>query len=174
MTHWSAVIAVFVIAGAAPVWAQDLPDGWRLPTRKELSDEERKDRPTRYAKATADFNGDGIADDAVLLKSSRYSAEALWVRLSNDKGFSWVKLDETKWDKYPNVDLAMGVDVAPPGIYPYGCFENAKDCNFGPVSERPKLKLRDPSIHYFRFGSASSAFFWSYKSGRFLRVWISD
>lgn len=159
---------------AMATWAQDLPDGWRLPTRKELSYEERKNSATRFAKASADFNGDGVVDDAMLLKSTRYSAEALWVRLSTgEKGFVWLKLDETKWGaKYPNVDLAMGIEVAPPGVYSYGCFDDAKECNF--EHPRPKLKLRDPSIDYFKFGSASSGFFWSYKYRRFLRVWISD
>jgi hypothetical protein len=111
-TFWLTVITSIVIADAAHVRAQGLPVGWRLPTLDEVSDKERNDRPSRYAKATADFNRDGVADDAVLLKSNRYSAEALWVRLSADNSFTWVKLDETKWGKkYPAVNLSMGVDV---------------------------------------------------------------
>ena len=171
---WLTVITTIVIADAAYVHAQGLPVGWRLPTPGEVSDEERNDSPTRYAKATADFNGDGIADDAILLKSSRYSAEALWVRLSADTRFTWVKLDETKWGKeYPAVNLSMGVGIAPPGTHPfYGCFDGDRDCNFG--REGPKLTLRDPSILYFRFESAASMYLWSYKHRRFLRVWMSD
>jgi hypothetical protein len=169
------VITFVVITGSSRALAQDLPNGWRLPTPNEVSDEQRKDSPTRYAKATADFNGDGIADDAVLLKSSRYSAEALWVRLSTAQSFTWVMLDETKWGaKYPTVDLSMAVDVEPPGTFPYMCFDGAKDCNPGPVRDRPKLILRDATILYFKFESAASVFLWSYKYHRFLRVWLSD
>jgi hypothetical protein len=171
-----AAIVLILTSAAARASAQDLPVGWRLPTAKELSNDERRGSPTNFAKATADFNGDGVADEALILKSTRYSGEALWVRLSNrDDGFRWIELDEVKWGAtYPNVDLAMGIDVATPGVHAYGCFDDSKDCTFGRISERPKLKLDDPSIHYFRFESAASIFFWSYKYGRFLRVWVSD
>jgi hypothetical protein len=172
-------VALFLlvqITYAASAYSQDLPEGWRLPTATELTYFERKDSPTRFARASADLNRDGVEDEAFLLKSTRFSGEGLWVRLSKPGGdFEWIKLAEIKWGKkYPKVDLAMGVTVVPPGVYPYGCFDGAQDCNFGPQNERPKLKLADPSLEYFKFGSGASAFFWSHKYKRFLRVWISD
>jgi hypothetical protein len=68
----------------------------------------------------------------------------------------------------------MAVEVAPPGIHAYGCFDGAKDCNFGPHEQRPKLKLRDPAIVYYKPESAGSMYFWSNKHNRFMRVWLSD
>jgi len=173
-TYLAAVVVWFFGANA---WAQQLPPGWRLPTTEELASEDRNDSRTRYAKASADLNGDGIEDDAYLLKSERFSGEALWVRLSVESGkFVWTKLAEIKWGKaYPQVDLAMGIDIAPPGVYAYGCFVDTKEeCNFGHHRDRPKLKLRDPSLLYFKLESSSSAFFWSHKYKRFLHVAISD
>jgi hypothetical protein len=171
-----AVALALFLMGASASWAQSLPPGWRLPTEKEMAELARNDSASRFAKAVADFNGDGIRDEAFVLKSTRFSGEALWVRLSSaDKQFNWIKLDETNWgEKYPNVDLSMGIDVQPPGTYPYGCFKDAKDCNFGPDSERPKLKLRDPSLMYFKMESAASLYFWSKTHKKFMRVWLSD
>ena len=168
------VIAFALFANGA--WSQDLPPGWRMPTVKEVTDPVREKSPVFLAKATADFNGDGFPDEALLLKSTRFSGEGLWIRLSNADGkFSWLKLAEIKWGKeYPNVDLGMGIDVLAPGIYPYGCFDDAKDCNFGHHKDRPKLKLRDPSLLYFKSESAASLFFWSKKHNKFMRVWLSD
>ncbi len=95
-----------------------LPDGWRFPTEDELTYVSRKQSPVKYSKAVADFNGDGINDEAALLKSTKFSGEGLFVRLSDkQKGFKWIELDVIDWGKeYPKVDLSMGVDIAKPGI----------------------------------------------------------
>src|SRR5882672_7492162 len=71
-----------------------LPDGWRFPTAAELSDEKLRDKSEmKYAKAVADFNGDGIPDQAFLLKSTKFSGEGLLVRLSDGPGkFKWMVL----------------------------------------------------------------------------------
>ena len=52
---------------------------------KELAYDERAESPTRFAAATADFNGDGRLDEALLLKSTTFSGEGLWVYLSGRK-----------------------------------------------------------------------------------------
>jgi hypothetical protein len=156
--------------------AGELPEGWRLPMLDEMSDIARNDSPSRYAKAVGDFNGDGVVDEAVLLKSTGFSGEALWVWLSNTSGgFSWLKLDQVDWGpSYPNVPLAMGIAIAAPGIHPYGCFCGARDCNLGPQKDRPKLKLRDPAIEYFKIESAGAMYFWSRSQQKFLCVVLSD
>ena len=96
--------------------------------------------------------------------------------LSNkSEGFKWVKLDQIDWGpSYPKVSLAMGVAVAAPGIHAYGCFCGANDCNLGTHKDRPKLKLRDPAIEYFKIESAGSMYFWSRSQARFLCVVLSD
>ena len=156
--------------------SRDFPAGWRLPTTEEMADPLRRKSPDSFAKATADFNGDGIPDQAFLLKSVASSGEGLWVRLSNaEADFSWLKLHEIKWDQtYPTVGLAMAVEALPPGDYPYICFEDGKDCDVGPPGERQKLKLRDPSLMHFKLDSAASLFFWSRRHTKFMRVWLSD
>lgn len=150
-----------------------LPSEWRLPTDDELSAEpQRRDSPTRYARVVADFNSDGTPDEAFLLKSTRFSGEGLLVRLSCGRDcVTWVTLDSTNWGpQSPNVPASMGVDVLPPGNYPYRCVENGVGCEAPPV--RSTMTLDAPAISYFRFESAASFFYW--KDGRFIRAWTSD
>lgn len=150
-----------------------LPEGWRFPTADELTYVSRKDSPTKYSKAVADFNGDGINDEAFLLKSTEFSGEGLFVRLSDkQKGFRWVELDVINWGReYPKVDLSMGVDVAKPGNYKTACGKGYFECKKG---EPQVLKLRRPAIDYFRFESDNSFFVWDEKKAKFKRIWMSD
>lgn len=151
----------------------DLPSGWRFPIEKELSYESRKDSPTKYTRVIADFNGDGINDEAFLLKSTKFSGEGLFVRLSNKENvFRWIELDVIDWGKkYSNVDLSMGVDIAKPGEYKTACGKGYFECN----EDEPKvLKVRRPAIDYFRFESANSFFLWNEKTAIFERIWMSD
>ena len=173
----SPLVAMFLFCVSAAVAAGDLPPGWRLPVHKELADEPLRERSANgYTKVVADFNGDGLDDEALLLKSTTFSGEALWVRLSDPNAdHRWVKLAEIRWGKeYPNVDLGMGIDLVPPGVHAYACFDGATECDWSDRKFRPKLRLQDPALLYFRFESAASMFFWSKKKQRFLRVWLSD
>lgn len=153
-----------------------LPEDWRHPTAAELHDAERNESPDRYARVVADFNGDGRGDTALLLKRRTQSAEALWILLSEEQAdYRWIKVIELPWGAgHPDVPLAMGIDKVDPGVIAYGCLDDAGECNFGPLSERPKLELKSPSLMYFKFGSAASLYFWSNKHRRFMRAWLSD
>ncbi len=157
--------------------ADDLPPGWRLPTPQETADEPlRQHSPSRYARVVADFNGDGVNDKALLLKSTQFSGEALWVRLSAPGRESrWIQLDEIRWPKeYTQINLARGIDVVAPGVHAYACFDTARECEWGDWTLRPKLRLKDPALLYFTFENAASMFFWSRTRQRFLRVWLSE
>lgn len=173
----STLAGVLLATFGTAAYPRDLPKGWRLPTVEELQDVGRDQEPDKAARARGDFNGDGVEDEAVLLKSTTFSGEALWVWLSNgSNAYEWTRLHEINWGPaYPSVDLAMGVATVEPGIHPYGCFCDAKaECNFGPHDKRPKLRLRDPAIAYFKLESSGKAYFWSRSQRRFLCVHTSD
>jgi hypothetical protein len=152
-----------------------LPEGWRFPTSKELAGEPlRKKSPTRYIRAIADFNGDGVPDKAFLVKSTRYSGEGLLLWLSDGPGkFKWTTLATIDWDKYPKVPLVMGIVSIKPGTYEYNCIEVGNDC-VGSDDGKSKITLRRPALEYFKFESAASAFYWDTDKQTFIRIWISD
>lgn len=170
----TAISIAFALAHSAS--NVNLPTDWRYPDDNELNEVERANSPDGYIRVAADLNGDGIEDAAFILKNKVRSSEALWVHLSDAKeGFRWVKIFEIRWEsEHQDVPLVMGIDKVEPGVIAYSCFDEAPECNFGPDSERPKLKLSSPSLEYFKMGSASSLFFWSNRHKRFLRVWLSD
>lgn len=154
----------------------DLPAGWRSPSAAELSDPVRDGSRSRHAQVRADFNGDGVKDFARVLKRRTDGGEALWVRLSQARREPiWIKLDEipgTTQHVRPN--LIMAIDAVKPGLIAYACFDSAPDCNFGADAQRPKLRLADAGLLYFKPESAASLFFWSNKHRKFMRVWLSD
>jgi hypothetical protein len=163
-----------LITGAGATEHISPPDGWRYPTEKELSDQERSKSISRFASASADFNGDGIPDQAFLLKSTSYSGQGLFVFLSNkDRGSHWVTLDTIDWGpKYPDVDLDMGLEALPAGTYQYRCIVVGNECVMSKTG-RLKMTTTSPSIYYYRFGSAASLFYWDQDSRKFIRVWLS-
>ena len=58
---------------------EPLPNGWRLPTEKELAQPWRQSSAERFARVETDLDGDGRADRAVLLIHEERKALGLWV-----------------------------------------------------------------------------------------------
>ena len=156
-----------------PSFAFEFPKEWRLPTESELSGESlRKESSNKYAKVEADFNGDGKLDYAYLLKSQVYSGEGLIVRLSSSSNYSWEVLNEINWgEKYPNVDLVMGIDLASPGKLKTACGKGYWECGH---DEPETIELSLPSIWHYRFESAASIWYWQASTSSFKQIWIRD
>ncbi len=145
--------------------------GWRLPTEKDMSGdwaEFRKDNPHPYL-AQADFNGDGIPDDAYIALSTKGKGWALFVNLNKKKGSpEIIKLEE---DSGETPAQRMGVGIAEPGTYETACGKGYWDCA---KDETETLKLKLPAIDLYIFESSNSYFWWDKKHGKFRRTWISD
>ncbi|HSA33092.1 MAG TPA: FG-GAP repeat protein [bacterium] len=164
----NALIFVFVLNFSGLLSAADIkiPDGYREATPKDYVHEEGnfpKGNPP--IKVTADFNGDGKQDIAVILIKSDGNGWALFVLLANQK--TMLKLDEVTEKAPPH----MGIDLVKPGTIKTACAKGYWECK---PDEPLELKLTLPAINYFMFESANSLFFWDKKSGAFKRVWISD
>jgi len=181
-----ATFIFFSLIVLSPVWAQDgtpvLPKEWRFPTAHELSEEKlRKNSKTKYAKATADFNGDGIRDQAFLVKSTKFNGEGLVLWLSERPGkFRWVVLAAIDWGtkidwgaKSRNAPLVMGIETVKPGVYEYYCIVKGNEC-IGKEEGRSKITLLRPALVHFKFESASSAFYWDSEIRQFITIVISD
>ncbi|MCK5541649.1 MAG: hypothetical protein KAI40_03075 [Desulfobacterales bacterium] len=147
----------FVFIGV--VESEELPNGWRLPTESDLKGNFiREQSEKKFVEAEADFNGDGIVDRAYILKSTLFSGQALLVKLSKNKEYVWLELNQINWgDKYPNVSLAMGISVMEPGQYNTACGKGYWECAGG---DKPSILLKHPGLNYFKWGSADSVFYW--------------
>jgi hypothetical protein len=170
-------VRYFLLLFLLPIYCTALeavpPKGWRFPTDVEMADEPlRNESPTKYAIVVADFNGDGKLDYAYLFKSTEYSGEGLLVQLSSPQGYVWKVITQTDWgDKYPSVDLVMGIDLAKPGKYETACSEGALACE---AKEQKSITLKRAGIWHFKFESGGAVWYWDLKMKKFLQVWISD
>lgn len=161
----------------------DLPEGWRFPTAKELSGEERDNKhnsyisENRFSKTEGDFNGDGKIDSAYILISKEFNGDGLFLYLSGAKGYEWLILEESNWDKsYPDKNYIysspnMGIGTLPPKTFR----TYVGKAWVTPTDIVPKEEdFANPALDYFRFESAGSLFFWSKSEQRFVRFWYSD
>ncbi len=143
--------------------------GWRSPTQSELADSLswRKDNPNLYLSAKADFDGDGIEDEASLLIIDKENKIGLFVSLFSEgkKSILLQTIDDKR------KIIGMGIKAAQPGKYKAACGKGYWDCKKG---ESVELNLKMPAIDLFQRESASSFFVWNNKIKKFKRIWMSD
>ena len=151
----------------------DLPTGWRLADKTELAKPKLRSASINgYTEVDADFNGDGIIDKAVIVKSEEYSGEGLLVYLSTAEGYQWQVLERIHWgDDYPNVSLVMGIELAETGNYQTACGQGQWVCD---EYETAEFAVEHPGIWYFRLGEHKSLFYWNNEKQEFDKQWISN
>jgi len=164
------IIALFIVL-STPALSSELPDGWRLPTEKELTTEPPRDgSPTKYARASSDVNNDGKIDHVYLLKSTRYPGEGLLIKLSTLAGYEWQLLDHVEWgEEYADAGLKMRIDLAKPGEYKTACASGYWQCGAG---EPAILKLKRAAIWQDRFDGATAIWYWDTHNKIIRKVWL--
>lgn len=157
------LIAVSTWAMAAP----EVPAGWRVPERRELSDSGdswRESDPTLFQRVVGDFDGDGRQDRAELLVSIDSSSFGLFVSFGDGKR-RWLVKEQAVFL------LSMGIAKVEPSSFATACGKGYWECA---MDEPETLHLPHDGIEYFKSESASSVFFWSPARKAFRRVWVSD
>jgi hypothetical protein len=148
-----------------------LPLGYRYPTEVDRTgdwDTFKAEVPTPYL-AEADFNGDGLPDEAWILLRETGKGWGLFVFLgARDGSRRVITLEE---DEGRTPAQRMGVSVVESGEYETACGKGYWDCE---PDEPEKLNLLLPALDFFAFESANSFFWWDAKSEKFIRTWISD
>jgi hypothetical protein len=127
-------------------YAEEFPADLRLPTKEELAKEpERKKSPTKYARVTADFNGDGKTDNAFLLVNINTHKNVFAIKLSTDNGYDWKIIDKGQldWGK-----PSMAIELATPGKYETECGKGYYEC---PKNEPESVTLKNPGLWYSNF-----------------------
>ena len=164
-------VIIFLIWSSPAFSNDDLPNGWRYATDRELDESYikwREESASKYTRVDGDFNGDGVADIALLLKSTAHNGQGLLIKLSNKiSHHKWVVADEIEWPKkYKNVGLSMGISLSKPGVHPINCESYEENPN-----KKCSLEIKFDSISYFRFASSGSIIYWDDSKDEFERVW---
>ena len=162
------ILTTILITALGCLRAAPLPEGWRAPTVKEVDQDWRKDGPHRYMTVKADFNGDGIEDEAKLLIKQNGKGMALFALVSKGQQYESYMLHEDDDAGWLEV---MGINVAEKGKYRTACGKGYFECEPG---ESEEIVLKYPGIDYFKEGSANSFYYWDDKINKFKRTWISD
>jgi hypothetical protein len=146
------------------------PTGYRFPVETDYSGDWKEFRaklPTPFV-VRADFNGDGLIDEAWLLPATSGQGWGLFAVLGSSNGtHRFIRLEQDR----ESAIQRFGLSLVEPGQYETACGKGYWDCK---RDEPEVLELKSPAFELAMFESASSIFWWDRRSGRFRRTWISD
>jgi len=163
------VVLIFAVAALqTALAAQDLPKGWRRPTKAETSDNWRSKSSTRFQVAKGDFDGDGKPDIAELLVNPSRKRWALFVKLGSTARWQRVG-DENEMDWLGG----MGIKLVKPGRYETACGKGYGE-DFCAHGEPKFLKISTDALDLFKEESADSMAYWDPKRNTFRFVQMSD
>jgi hypothetical protein len=148
-----------------------LPKGYRFPTEADYRADWKDFRssvPVPFH-VSADFDGNGTADDAWIVLADRGGGWALVVFMRSATGQARLVTLITDSGKTPA--QRMGITPVAPGRYETACGKGYWDCK---PNEPKTLNLRLPSFEFFLYESASSIFWWDDNANKFRGMWMSD
>jgi hypothetical protein len=164
------LLMLFLPAASHSQIKASFPPGWRAAEKSDYSAENlsvMNNRVPNHVKA--DFNGDGINDNAWILINETENKYGLFIFLSKKAG-GYERANLADYRKETE-KLYMGISLMKPGKYKTACGKGYRDC--GP--DAPKvIVLRNPGIDFFAFESGNSVFYWNPDKKEFMRIWLSD
>ena len=166
------LLIVALLAGSAPAPRIEPPSGFRYPTESDYSGdwkEFRKTTPVPFH-VSADFNGDGLEDNAWLLLSTQGKGWALYMFIGSKDPTAPLVQKLFQDDRGTPVQR-MGLGVYQPGNYDTACGKEYSECMPGEPSQ---LRLTRPALDLFAFESANSVFWWSDERKEFVQTWMHD
>jgi len=153
----------------------EVPDGYRLPTKADIvGDWKRFDAPNHLK---ADFNGDGIEDEAYILpKKGSNEGYGVFVSINKSKvalqrgrKFQMFKLTDSD-DMSPQ---SFAIELAEPSneIWKTACGKGYWKCAIG---EPSAFKIKIPSIMFCYIESACTMYMWDSEKLTFKEIQFSD
>ena len=147
----------------------ELPTGYKAIVFSEKDSVEwRHDDKNLYLQVKADFNGDGVIDEARLLRGEDDARIALFCFLKDKDGnFTTFKLHESN---DPFAINYLGIEEAKAGMHltaagkGYGAFEG----------ESKSIELKNPAVNLFNNEGSSQFFYWDDSAKTFKNVCTSD
>lgn len=148
------------------------PDGWRYANDSDYKNawqEFTKDIKIPYH-VQADFNGDGLKDDAWILVRTDKPGWGLFIFLARkDSPPEIYTIEEEKDNTYLDT---MGIVLVDPGKYET-CIGKGYDLEY-PPDEPKMLVLKHAAIDFLRYASADTYIYWVDKTHSFRETCISD
>lgn len=138
-----------------------IPSGWRIPSSNELSFDWRMESPSKYARTSADFDGDGLLDSAQQVLSVKGNVMAIIVDLSSRDGDPMVLEQE---------DAALeviGIGVLHDRDLNYLCRDRDGECGVS-------IKVKSDTLMVFREGSSARLLVWDACKDQFDIYWSGD
>ncbi len=164
------LLILFLPAASHSQTKAPFPLGWRAAEKSDYSAEDlsfMNNRVPNHVKA--DFNGDGINDNAWILINESENKYGLFIFLSK-KGGGYERASLAEYQKETE-KLYMGISHMKPGKYKTACGKGYGNC--GP-NDPKVIVLRNPGINFFAFESGNSVFYWNPGKKGFTRIWLSD
>jgi len=161
---------LFLPAATHPQIKPPFPPGWHAAEKSDYSAENLSHINNRVpSHVKADFNGDGINDNAWILINETENKYGLFIFLSKKgSGYETVNLSEHRKE---TDKLYIGISLMRPGRYKTAFGKGYGDC--GP-NDPKVIVLRNPGIDFFAFESGNSVFYWNPNKKEFMRIWLSD
>ena len=163
-----ALIALLLLQSLVCAAGPELPPGWRQPTERELADGWRAGCENRCAWIAADFNADGLTDQALLAIDDVRHRGGLLAGLSTPSGRKdWHLLDEFELSRLS----VMGLRVQAAGLLRVLCTEGTANCG---RDGKAAVRVPQPAISYFKHEATESIFVWQPGDQSFKRLWLSE
>lgn len=153
----------------------EVPYGYRLPTKSDITGDWKRFNAPNHLEA--DFNGDGIKDEAYLLpKKGSKLGYGVFVSLNKSKAaiqsgrdFQMFKLTGSD-DMQPQ---SFAIELAEPSdeIWKSACGKGYWECKTG---EPSAFKINQPSIMFCYIESACTMYMWDSKKLTFKEIPFSD
>ena len=155
--------------------AFEVPDGYRLPTKADIVNDWKRFNAPNHLKA--DFNGDGIIDEAYILpKKGSKLGYGVFVAINKKQAgiqsgrkFQMFKLTADD-DMRPQ---SFAIELAEPSnkVWETACGKGYWDCEIGEPAE---VKITKPSIMFCYIESACTMYMWDSDKLSFKEIRFSD
>lgn len=153
----------------------EVPYGYRLPTKSDITGDWKRFNAPNHLEA--DFNGDGIKDEAYILpKEGSKLGYGVFVSINKANGgiqtgrkFQMFKL--TSRDDMPPQSFAIELQKPSNEIWETACGKGYWECEIGEPAE---FKIKNPSIMFCYIESGCTMYMWDSDKKSFKEIHFSD
>ncbi|MEW5960758.1 MAG: hypothetical protein AB1801_23785 [Chloroflexota bacterium] len=184
----STVVSIVLTVSVSDCTATDIviPAGWVIPQDAVFNEQWRRDSVQKYLAVDGDFDGNGLADVAMILQKKDGDGIGLFAFMGRSDGSYLAEClfdstqflsaigvpDEVKKSEQEIYRRYWGIRLVETGGYPTACGKGYYECT---ADEPETLVLRHQAIDFFFYDAGGNQFFfWKEESKKFVSVQMSD